>query len=241
MWPDSPSPPASVTAAGDAPPLRVVMADDHLILQGGIIAMLGQEPDLVCAGLAQNGDDALALVRRVRPDVLVVDLSMPGLPVLDLLKILQKTMPALRIVVLTMHATPFAMSEVFRAGAHAFMAKDDPFSVLVSFIRRVARGESGLHSKALGEVICAPKITVREREVLDGLARGLSGKEIGEHLGISRKTMEMYRTRLMKKFNVDKATELVRVAFESGVTRVAPAQHASPPVITSRRTGRASS
>ncbi|EIP97330.1 response regulator containing a CheY-like receiver domain and an HTH DNA-binding domain [Opitutaceae bacterium TAV1] len=236
MSSDTPMPPSSVTPPDKAPPLKVVMADDHLILQGGIIAMLGQEPDMVCAGLAQNGDEALALVRREQPDVLVVDLSMPGLPVLTLLNTLRETMPAVRIVVLTMHATPFAMSEAFKAGAHAFMAKDDPFSVLISFIRRVSRGESGLHSKTLGEVIGAPKITSREREVLEGLSRGLSGKEIGDRLGISRKTMEMYRTRLLKKFNVDKATELVRVALESGVLRMTPAQHSTPP-FTGGRTG----
>lgn len=229
-------PPADSSLSAPAPsgasrPLRVALADDHLILQSGIISLLGKMPDMVCVGLASNGDEAMQLVIRERPHVLVVDLSMPGLPVLRLIRLLREIMPRLRIVVLTMHATPFAMAEVFKAGAHAFVVKDDPFSVLVSFIRRVCRGESRLHSTVVDKT--AFFLTERERDVLRGLSRGMSGKELSTQMGVNPRTIEMYRCRLLKKFNVEKSTELVRLALESGVLRMTPAQPSAPPFVVS--------
>jgi DNA-binding NarL/FixJ family response regulator len=209
-------------------PLRIVLADDHLVLQTGLVSLLRQEPDFVCAGVTQTGNKVIELVERENPDVLVIDLSMPGLPVLPLVRHLRETVPALHIIILTMHATPFAMAEAFKAGAHAFIAKEDSFSVLASSIRRVCAGESGFHSDILNAVQ-VPHVTPREREVLYYLARGWAGKEIGAHLEISDKTMEMYRTRLFKKFKVTKATELVRIALESGVLQMTPSRRSDLP------------
>jgi DNA-binding NarL/FixJ family response regulator len=186
----------------------VAVADDHPGFRDGIPSMLATEPGMVCAGVAQNGDDTLELVRRERPDVLVADLRLPGLPVLALLRILGKTMPGLRVVIITLHATPFVMAKVFTAGAHAFMAREESFRVLVSFIRRVARGESGVHSEPPGGAASTSRITSREREVLCCLARGLSAEETGNHLGIDRRTMEMYRARLRGKLGADAVAAL---------------------------------
>lgn len=197
-------------------PCRIVIADDHPVLRSGLGALFQQETDMECVGVAQTGDEALALAERQQPDVLVIDLNMPGTPVLAVIRQLREKTPLLRIVVFTMHAIPFAMMETFNAGAHAFLSKDEPFSVLAPIIRRVWKGETGLRSEKLSEHK-EFHIAPREREVLYLLASGCAGKEICDQLRISAKTVDMYRTRLLKKFGVSKSTELVRIALDSGM------------------------
>lgn len=201
-------------------PLKVVIADDHPIVLKGLETLLSHEPDIVCCGVVESADQVFPLVERENPGALIVDLNMPGLSTLSLINELKVKKPELRVAVLTMHVTGFAMMEVFKAGAHAFIAKNDACEVLVDVLRRMRQGETEIRSPSLEALLKdSPVLTPRERQVLEGLAQGLSGKEISDKLGISLKTMELYRTKILRKFHLTKATELVRVAIDSGVVR----------------------
>lgn len=203
-------------------PLKLIIADDHLIVRQGIEALLKSEPDIRCVAMARNGDEVLPLLEEYAPDMLLTDLSMPGMPTLDILRECRARLPQLHIIVLTMHTTPFSVSEVFKAGAHAFIAKDDASDTLLDVIWRLAQGEEGISTVERDSAAggSAPNLTPRELEVMREIALGMSTKEIGDHLNLSLKTVELYRTRLLRKFRLTKATELVRVALESGVLSI---------------------
>lgn len=178
-----------------------------------------------CVAVASNGDEVLPLLAQHQPDLLLIDLSMPGKPTLEIIRSCRETYPDLRIIVLTMYTTPFAVAEVFRAGAHAFVAKDEASNALLKAIERILNGEEHIHNQPEGAVAKqAPYLTPRELGVMREITLGLSTKEISDRLGISSKTIELYRTRLLRKFGLTKATELVRVALESGVLPKQPAE-----------------
>lgn len=128
------------------------------------------------------------------------------------------------LIVLSMHTLPLTIEEVARAGAHAFVAKDDPGDYLLETIWRVASGQRGLFPAVVRPV--GFELSEREKEVIEGVVQGLSTKEISERLCLSPKTVELYRTRLLRKFGLAKSTELVRVVLESGVF---PAESATEP------------
>ncbi|WP_232767539.1 response regulator transcription factor [Geminisphaera colitermitum] len=213
-------------------PVTVAIADDHHVVRQGIEALLRMCPDMEYVGGASTVDEARQLVHRTRPDVLVSDLSMPGGSGVGFLRNLRRECPDTRIVVLTMHATALAMQDAFDSGAHAFVAKDDAFDTLVSIIRRVHSGEEFLFSRTMKEVTGGsqetPRLAPREREVLQGITKGLSTKEIGAQLFLSPKTVEVYRGRLMKKFNVTKGTELIHHAVASGIVPMTPSSSSIP-------------
>jgi DNA-binding NarL/FixJ family response regulator len=205
---------------------RVAVADDHRVIRDGIAALLRGYPDFEYAGEASSGTELPGLVERTRPDVLVTDLSMPGITGMAFLRGLRERHQEVFVVVLTMHATLLAMQEAFEAGAHAFVAKDDSFADFVGILRRVCAGEKCVCSQTLetlGESERAPQLTTREREVLELMTRGFSSKEIGAQLGISQRTVEIHRGNLFQKFKVTKVTELVALALASGVVPMTPA------------------
>jgi DNA-binding NarL/FixJ family response regulator len=204
----------------------VAVADDHRVIRDGIAALLRGYHDFEYAGEAGGGAELPELVERAEPDMLVTDLSMPGVPGMGFLRELRERRPEMLIVVLTMHATLLAMQEAFEAGAHAFVAKDDSFADFVGIIQRVCAGERGVRSRtmeALGESEQAPQLTARERRVLELTTRGFSSKEVGAQLGISQRTVEAHRGNLFQKFKVSKGTELVALALASGVVPMTPA------------------
>lgn len=207
-------------------PTTVAIADDHRVVRQGIEALLRMCPDMEYVGGASSVTEAKELVHRSRPDVLVTDLSMPGGLGVDFLRSLRSESPDTQLIVLTMHATTLAMQDAFDAGADAFVAKDDAFDTLVSIIRRVRAGEQFIFSRTMQELVDdaqqTPRLAPREREVLQGITRGLSTKEISAQLFLSPKTVEVYRGRLMRKFNVTKGTELIHHAVASGIVPMTP-------------------
>lgn len=199
-------------------PLKLIVADDHLILRQGIESLLRSQAAVRCVATASNGDEVLPLLEKYQPDMLLIDLSMPGKPTLEILRHCRQKYPRLRLIVLTMHTTPFSIAEVFRAGAHAFVAKDETSDALLDTISRVAEGEENICTiKDEDPRRKAPSLTPRELKVMHEIALGMSTKEISDRLGLSSKTIELYRTRLLRKFGLTKATELVRIALESGI------------------------
>ncbi|EIQ01826.1 response regulator containing a CheY-like receiver domain and an HTH DNA-binding domain [Opitutaceae bacterium TAV1] len=200
-------------------PISVLIVDDHQLMLEGIASLLLSTPDIRLVARAQNARDALELIKAHRPDIVVADLSMPGVSGLDLIQQIKDIGLPSRVVMLTMHRTRLTVHEAFSVGAEAFVLKSDAFEDLIDIIRRVYAGESKLTSKGLPpfEASIASTLSPREKDVLEGIAAGLSNKEISRRLAISSKTVETHRSRIMQKLNVTKATELVREAMRAGL------------------------
>ncbi len=200
--------------------IRVLIADDHAIVRDGLKRILAATRDLEVAGEAAGGDEALALVRANDYDVAMLDLSMPGLSGIDLIKRLRLEKPKLRILVLSMHGEQQYAARVLKAGAAGYLNKDSAAELLVGAIRKIAAG--GVH---VGEAVAArllqgsdkpphEALSDREFEVLRLLVEGLGPTEIGERLHLSVKTVSTHKTRILEKLNLGSTAELVRYALE---------------------------
>ncbi len=205
-------------------PIRVLVADDHTILREGLVALLNGSGD--CQVVAQAGDGAAAveLALKTRPDVVVCDISMPGLNGVEVVRRLTKELEDVRILVLTMHAEEEYVLHVVRAGAAGFLLKDSASGELLAAVRALAggRGYFGGHaSKVLAQQVQQPRaqiedpyrdLTPREREVFHLMVEGLTTKEIARKLGTSTKTAENHRTRVLHKLDARNTAELIRYA-----------------------------
>jgi len=200
--------------------IRVLLADDHKIVRDGLKRILAATPDLEVAGEAAGGDEALALAKANDYDIAMLDLSMPGLSGLDLIKRLKLEKPKLRILVLSMHGEEQYAARVLKAGASGYLNKDSAAELLVGAIRKIAAG--GVH---IGEAAAASllqsgdkpfheTLSDREFEVLRLLVDGLGPTEIGERLHLSVKTVSTHKTRILEKLNLKSTAELVRYALE---------------------------
>ena len=210
-------------------PIRVLVADDHTIVRTGIRHVLEGEAGFEVVGEAASGAEAVSLATSLRPDVVLLDISMPdgsGLQVADRLR--QVTAPP-RVLMLSMHSNVEYVVESVRAGAHGYLLKDAAATELRSAIRAVCRGESYFSPPVAGSLSAAVRgdhdanaslvsqLTGREREVLQGIARGLTNKEIAAELGISHRTVETHRESLMRKLQIRTVAELTRLALATGV------------------------
>lgn len=210
-------------------PIRVLVADDHTIVRTGIRHVLEGEPGFDVVGEASNGSDALALAGELRPDVVVLDISMPGASGLQVAARLRTGSSPPRVLILSMHDNPEYVLESVRAGAHGYLLKDTAATELRTAIRAVCRGDSyfsppvarRLSAAVRGELDAEPagldQLTGREREVLEGIARGRTNKEIAAELGISFRTVETHRESLMKKLQIRTIAELTRFALGAGL------------------------
>jgi DNA-binding NarL/FixJ family response regulator len=212
-------------------PIRVLVADDHMIVRTGIRHVLESEPGFEVVGEAANGTEALALTAELRPDVVVLDISMPGVSGLELATRLRSTGGGARVLILSMHDNAEYVLESVRAGAHGYLLKDTAATELRTAIRAVCQGESyfsppvasRLSAAVRGEHDPQPagldQLTGREREVLHGIAQGRTNKEIATELGISHRTVETHRESLMRKLQIRTVAELTRFALGAGILR----------------------
>lgn len=212
-------------------PIRVLVADDHAIVRTGIRHVLEGEPGFVVVAEASNGEEALALAGELQPDVAVVDISMPGVSGLRVTAELQRHSPNTRVLILSMHDNTEYVLESIRAGAHGYILKDSAATELRGAVRAVCRGESYFSPPVASRLSAVVRdgpaaetgvrmlglLTSREREVLTGVARGLTNKEIAHELGISHRTVETHRESLMRKLKLRTVAELTRFALESRV------------------------
>ena len=200
--------------------ISLLIADDHSIVRDGLKRILAATADLQVAGEAASGDEALALVKANDYDVVMLDMSMPGLSGLDLIKRLKLEKPKLRILVLSMHGESQYAARVLKAGAAGYLNKDSAAEVLLSALRKIAAG--GVH---IGEAAAASllqsegklpheALSDREFEVMRLLVEGLGPTEIGERLHLSVKTVSTHKTRILEKLNLGSTAELVRYALE---------------------------
>ena len=203
--------------------IRVLLADDHKIVREGLKRILAAQPDLQVAGEAASGDEALALVKENDYDVAVLDMSMPGLSGMDLIKRLRIERPALRLLVLSMHGEQQYAARVLKAGAAGYLGKDSAGESLVGAIRKVAAGGVHISEAAAASLVQArhaphEALSDREFEVLRLLVEGLGPTEIGEKLHLSVKTVSTHKTRILEKLGVGSTAELVRYALDNKLT-----------------------
>jgi two-component system, NarL family, response regulator NreC len=207
--------------------LSVLLADDHQIVRQGLRALLAREPDFRLAGEAADGHEALRLAAELRPDVLVLDLMLPGVGGLEVTRQLGRFEKPPRVVVLSMHSNEAYVLEAVRAGAAAYVLKEAGADELVRAIREVAAGrryfspplteaDIEAYARKIGPAAADPYqlLTAREKEVLRMTADGQSCTEIAEKLFISARTVENHRANLMRKIGVRNQKELVRYAVE---------------------------
>ena len=210
--------------------IRILLCDDHLVLRAGLKALLENEVDFVVVGEASTGEEAIERCDLLKPDVVVMDLSMPGMGGLEATRQIVK-LGRSKVLVLTMHAEEEYLLAVLEAGGSGYVRKTSADEDLTSAIRTVARDEVFLYPNAAklllqgfrvkGDEGDRPidKLTERERDVLAMTAEGFSSSEIGEKLFISPKTVDTYRSRIMEKLQLHHRSELVRFALNTGLLK----------------------
>ena len=213
-------------------PVSILLVDDHPIVRQGLTTLLNSEPDLEIVGEAEDGPAALRLLEELQPQVMILDLMLPGLSGLEVARRASRRAPNTRIVILSMHAHEAYVAEALAAGATAYVTKGAAGAELVQAVRAAAEGrrylspsisESALAAyPAKGAADPLESLTTREREVMELTAEGLSGQEVSVKLHISPRTVETHRANLMRKLGVRNQRELVRYALERGVLRLAP-------------------
>ncbi|MBI1944000.1 MAG: response regulator transcription factor [Betaproteobacteria bacterium] len=200
--------------------IRILLADDHEIVRDGLKRILAAAGDLQVAGEAASGDEALALVRTNDYDLAMLDMSMPGLSGIDLIKRLKAEKPALRLLVLSMHGEQQYAARALKAGASGYLTKDSAAAQLVGAIRKIAAGGVHISEAAAASLVSSARephqaLSDREFEVLRLLASGLSPTEIGERLHLSVKTVSTHKARLLEKLGLHSTADLVRYAMEN--------------------------
>jgi DNA-binding NarL/FixJ family response regulator len=207
----------------------VLVADDHGIVREGLRRILDAEEDLSVCGEAADGREVLDLVEKLRPDCVVLDITMPRLGGLETLERIRNKHPRIKVVLLSVHGDPPFIQSAVSLGADGYVLKNGRASEVVSAVRAVLSGGNYFSppvAKEIVEQFREPRgtgnepftlLSSREREVLHLIAEGLSAKEVASELKISTKTVEAHRTSLMRKVGVRKATELVRYAVKHGL------------------------
>ena len=212
------------------PKAKVVLVEDHIVVRQGIKALLSDEPDIEIVGEAGNGREALPLIAALLPDVVLMDISMPGLNGIEATWQIRQRFPQVKVVILSMHANEEYVFQVLRAGASGYVLKQSDSSEVLTAIRAALAGGSFLsppisraviddyvrRAEARGQDSELDLLTSREREVLQLLAEGLSNREIARQLNISVKTVETHRGNMMSKLGMDSKTNLVKYALRKG-------------------------
>ncbi|HEU5298185.1 MAG TPA: response regulator transcription factor [bacterium] len=211
--------------------IKVLVADDHAIVREGVRMILGREPDIEVVGEAGDGQQALDLVATVHPQVVIMDISMPGVGGIEATQRLKATHPEVQVLALTMHEDETYVFQLLRAGAAGYVLKRAAAQDLVQAVRAAARGEAFLYPSIARKVVedylkrvesgeereRYDGLTTREKEILTLIAQGLSNQQIAEKLFISIKTVQTHRAHILEKLGLHDRTELVRYAIRKGL------------------------
>ena len=211
-----------------SPPIRLVLVDDHAIVRTGLRMLFASEPDITIVGEADSGAEALELVQELRPDVIVMDVAMPGMSGIEATRRIKEMEPDAAVLALTMHEDEEYFFEMINAGASGYVPKRAAPDDLLAAIRVVAQGNVFLHATLArfltrdiaptsSSMPSADELTAREREVLTLIAEGLTSREIASRLVISPKTVDRHRENIMAKLNLHNRAELVRFAVARGI------------------------
>lgn len=209
--------------------ISVFLADDHRVLRDGLRVLLESQDDIKVVGEAEDGNKAIEGINKVKPDVAVMDITMPELNGIDAAQIIHETSPEIGIVILSIHSDLEHIFRALQAGAQGYMLKESAGSEVISAVRAVYLGRRYL-SPSIRDLVMEAHLqnrqvqspldllSMREREVLQLTVEGHSSAAIAEKLDLSPKTIETYRSRLMGKIGVRDLTELVRFAIKHGIT-----------------------
>lgn len=195
-------------------PVRLMLVDDHPLVRDGLRARLEAVPGFEVVAEAGDAATALAKARRAAPDLVLMDIGMKGVNGIEATRRLTAELPALRVLVLSMHDDAQYVREALDAGAHGYLLKDQPAEEIVAAIRGVMAGGSLVATSAGDAAPTGAALTPREREVLALIAEGLSSREIGERLAMGVRTVETHRTSLRRKLDLGSPAALVRYAIE---------------------------
>ena len=211
--------------------LRILLADDHQLFRDGLRTLLGQQADMEVVGEAIDGLSAVDAAGRLRPDILLMDISMSGLNGLEATRRILGGGSATRVIMLSMHADQRYVNEALRAGALGYVLKDSAIGELLAAIRTVARGQrylsATLADRVIGDYInlagerspsAFSTLSPRERQVLQLLAEGTSTKEMAAKLKVSVKTVETHRKQIMDRLDIHSVAELTKYAIREGIT-----------------------
>ncbi len=210
--------------------ISILLADDHIVVRQGLKALLEAEPDFHVLGEAADGLEAVQLVERLQPDILLVDVMMPGLSGLEATRQVRERYPKTQVVVLSMHSSEAYVLEALRNGAMGYVLKDSDATALVQAVHEAYEGRRYL-SPPLSDVIIDAYVnksrettldiydtlTNREREVLQLASEGRTNADIAQRLGISPRTVEIHRTNMMRKLGLHSEHELIRYALRRGI------------------------
>ena len=208
---------------------RILLADDHKIVLEGLKSIL--EPEFELIGTVEDGRALVAQAAKLRPDVIVADISMPGLNGIEAIRKIKKTDESVKVVFLTMHSDPTYAADAFDAGASGFVLKHSASSELITAIKEAIRGRTYITPLIAGDLIrtyqkgvpdtpMTAELSSRQEEILQLLAEGKSAKEIGSILNISARTVEFHKYRIMEQLNIKTSAELVQYAIKHGLTSV---------------------
>jgi len=212
--------------------LRILVADDHDIIRRGLRHLLTSRPGWEVCAEAKNGREAVALTERTKPDIVVLDISMPELNGLEAARRIHKTFPNIAILILTLHFSDQLVRDIVEAGARAYITKSDADRDLVAAVEALSNRRTFFTARAADlllndyskqganaypQAIGRNRLTPREREIIQLLAEGKSSKEVAVALGISIKTAETHRANIMRKLELHSVSELVRYAVKNQI------------------------
>jgi len=214
-----------------SPKVRIVIAEDHTILREGLRSLLSSNPNFEIVGEAKDGREAIRCVEKLKPDLILTDLSMPRMNGMEAIKEIKRESPATKVLVLTVHKAEEYILATFRAGADGYILKDSTHSELVMAVRKVLGGQHYISPEISEKVIEGylegkktlksrtswETLTQREREILKLIAEGYKNKEIADDLCISVKTVEKHRANLMEKLDLHNIQALTTFAIERGI------------------------
>jgi DNA-binding NarL/FixJ family response regulator len=212
-----------------ADPIRLLLVEDYALVRAGIRALLESIPGVQVQAEAGDADQALALIDSYRPDVVLMDIALPGVSGLDLTAQVIARFPPVRVIILSMHANEEYVAEALRAGATGYLLKNASTPELALAVQAVARGDSYLSPpvsrqlvdeyarRARGEPSASDRLTARQRQILHLIAAGQTTVQIAQHLHISPKTVESHRTQLMQRLEIYDIPGLVRYAIQTGL------------------------
>jgi DNA-binding NarL/FixJ family response regulator len=211
--------------------VRILLADDHKIIVDGLRSLLEKNDAFKVIGQASDGLSAVRLAAELSPDLVIMDISLPGLNGIDATRRILEANPRVKVIALSMHKDGRYIAEALKNGAVGYLLKESAFDELTAAIRTVMKGASYL-STAIADLVIKDYIrhlektdsgvfsvlTPREREVLQSLSEGLSTKQIAARLGVSVKTVETYRVQIMEKLDIHSVAELTKYAIREGIT-----------------------
>ena len=211
--------------------IRLLLADDHAVVRSGLRMLLQAQPDMIIVGEAETGQEAIRRVAELSPDVVLMDIEMPGMNGIEATRRIKADAPAAAVLALTMYEDDQYFFEMLRAGASGYVPKRAAPDELVSAIRAVSRGEVFLYPSLAGRLVQdylrrgpagegeppGDELTPREQEVLTLIAQGFSNNEIADRLVISAKTVDRHRENIMRKLNLHNRVDLVKYALRKGL------------------------